>query len=178
MQVQSLDFVRGTREADMIADWKNMTSASLLELHGEIGEELRRRGILRSSNNPTADLAEYLFCKAFGWKQAPNSQRAADAACAEGLLYQIKGRRVTAQNPSRQLSALRGLKDGGFHHLAGVLFAPDYSVTRAALIPHALVLQNSTFVERTNSWRFLLRDAVWGWPEVRDVTDKLRAVTL
>jgi hypothetical protein len=31
---------------------------------------VRTRGILRSSNNPTADLAEYLFCRAFNWKTA------------------------------------------------------------------------------------------------------------
>ena len=39
-----------------------------------VGDELRTRGITRSSNNPTGDLAEDLFCKAFGWKQVGNSQ--------------------------------------------------------------------------------------------------------
>lgn len=159
-------------------DLKRLGSNELLRLHAKIGEELRERSIMRSSNNPTADLAEYLFCQAFGWTQAANSRRSADASCSEGMLYQIKGRRVTPQNPSRQLSALRGLNEGGFHYLAGVLFAPDYSVRRGALIPHALVLKHSTYVERTNSWRFLLRDVVWGWPKVRDVTDKLRTVAL
>ena len=161
-----------------MSDWKALSSAELFALHARISEELRERGILRSSNNPTADLAEHLFCRAFGWTQAGNSHPSADATDADGKLYQIKGRRPTPQNSSRQLSALRGLSAGGFDYLAGVLFASDYTVERAVLIPHTLVLENSTYVKHTNSWRFLLRDSAWGWPGVRDVSDQLRAVTL
>jgi hypothetical protein len=29
-------------------------------------------------------------------------------------------------------------------------------------------------VERTNSWQFLLRDAIWSVPDVRDATHDLR----
>lgn len=94
----------------------------------------------------------------------------------KGLLYQIKARRWTPHNKSRQLGALRGLPDGGFHFLAAVLFAPDYSIERAAIIPHALVYKESTYIEYTNSWKFLLRDVTWSWPEVEDVTEPLRAV--
>jgi hypothetical protein len=43
--------------------------AELLALHAAVSEELRERNVLRSANNPTGDLAEYLFCKAFGWAQ-------------------------------------------------------------------------------------------------------------
>lgn len=155
-----------------------MTSAQLLALHGDIAEELRRRGILRSSNNPVADLSEHLFCRAFGWTQAANSKRSSDASCANGMLYQIKGRRVTPQNPSRQLSALRNLDKGGFDFLGGVILAPDYSVMRAAIVPHALVLEHSTRSEHQNGWIFHLRDGVWNWAGVRDVTDELRGVAL
>jgi hypothetical protein len=155
-----------------------LTPAQLLAMHADITEELRRRGIVRSSNNPTADVAELLFCRAFGWQQAGNSHPAADATCAEGKLYQIKARRLTTQNTSREVGALRNLPGAGFHYLAGVLFEPDYSVRRAAIIPHDLVLQNSTYAKHTNAWKFHLRDTAWEWPGVRDVTDQLRAVTL
>lgn len=161
-----------------MSDLKHLSSAELLALHARVAEELRMRGVLRSSNNPTADLAEHLFCRAFGWVQASNSHPSADATCSKGMLYQIKGRRITPQNNSRELSALRNLSSGGFHYLAGVLFAPDYSVTSAAIIPHDLVLKNSTYGKHTNAWRFLLRDAAWSWPGVRDVTEQLRAVPM
>ena len=51
-------------------------------------------------------LAEYLFCKAFGWKQADNSQANVDAIGSDGTRYQIKSRRLTRFNKSRQLSAI------------------------------------------------------------------------
>ena len=158
-------------------DLVQLTPPELLALHAKISEELRARGIVRSSNNPTGDLAEYLFCRAFGWTQAGNSHPSADATGSDGeTLYQIKGRRWTQHNKSRQLSALRGLPDRGFHFLAAVLFSPNYEVDRAAIVPHALVVQYSTRVEHTNSWRFLLKDSVWTWPGVEDATSKLRAV--
>lgn len=158
-------------------DLKQLTPTALLKLHAQVSEELRERGVVRSSNNPTGDLAEYLFCRAFGWKQAGNSHPNADATGPDGTtLYQIKGRRWTLHNKSRQLGALRGLPDGGFHFLAAVLFAPDYSVDRAAIVPHATVHTNSVFVSHTNSWKFMLRDVVWTWPDVQDVTAQLRGV--
>jgi hypothetical protein len=162
----------------MMLDFEQLTCRELLALHAELAEELRTRGVVRSSNNPTGDLAEHLFCRAFGWVQAGNSHPAADAAGADGTLYQIKGRRWTRHNQSRQLGALRGLSDGGFDRLAAVLFKQDYSVARAAIIPHALVLENSSYVAYTNSWRFLLRDIVWNWAGVEDVTETLRSVRL
>jgi hypothetical protein len=95
---------------------KHLSPSELLKLHAQVSEELRARGVVRSSNNPTGDLAEYLFCRAFGWKQASNSHPNADATGPDGTtLYQIKGRRWTPHNKSRQLGALRGLPDGGFH---------------------------------------------------------------
>lgn len=146
----------------------------LLNLHSEVLEELRNRGVVRSSNNPVGDYAEYLFCQSFGWELADNSEKDADAFALDGTRYQIKGRRMTRHNASRQLGALRRLPDENFKFLAGVLFNEDFTVLRAALIPHRLVLENSTFVKETNSWRFMLRDETWEWPEVEDVTETLK----
>jgi hypothetical protein len=72
-------------------------------MHAEVSEELRRRGVIRSSNNPIGDLAEHLFCRASGWKQAPSSKRDADATDAAEVRYLIKGRRLMPHNNSRQL---------------------------------------------------------------------------
>jgi hypothetical protein len=158
-----------------MTELRDLTPPDLLVLHAAVSDELRRRGVLRSSNNPVGDLAEHLFCRAFGWKQAPKSMRDADATDAAGVVrYQIKGRRPTSYNASRQLGALRDLPEQRFDVLAAVLFQEDYRVLRAALIPHARVVELAKRVERTNSWRFLLRDAVWSVADVRDVTEELR----
>ena len=153
-----------------------LSAPELLSLHAKVADQLRERGITRSANNPTGDLAEYLFCKAFGWKQAGNSKANIDAIGPDGIRYQIKGRRITRYNSSRQLSAIRDLGGAHFDFLAGVLFDEDYGIMRAALIPHALAMERATFVERTNSHRFLLCDEIWNAPGVRDVTAELRAV--
>src|SRR5271156_1368529 len=102
-------------------DLRTFTPPQLLLLHSKVADELRERGITRSANNPTGDLAEYLFCEAFAWKQAGNSQANVDAIGRDGLRYQIKGRRMTRFNNSRQLSAIRDMAGSHFDFLAGVL---------------------------------------------------------
>jgi len=155
----------------------DLTPAQLLALHAKLGDELRSRGITRSSNNPTGDLAEYLFCRAFGWTQAGNSYANVDAVASDGTRFQIKGRRLTRHNKSRQLSAIRDLHGGHFDFLAGVLFNEDYTVLRAALIPHSVAIERAKFVKHTISHKFMLRDDIWNADGVKDVTPELQAVT-
>jgi hypothetical protein len=148
--------------------------SKLLALYSAILGELRERGIVRSANSPVGDYAEHLFATAFGWQLAGNSSSGHDAL--DGTVrYQIKSRRLHRYNSSRQLSFIRKLPDAPFDYLAGVLFNEDYSVWRAAIVPHALLEPNCRFSKHANGWLFKLEDAVWGWPDVRDVTDELRA---
>ena len=155
-----------------------MSTAEILKCHVDLMEELRHRDILRSANKPTGDLAEYLFCKALNWQQAENSQAGYDAIDEAGIRYQIKGRRLHKRNSSRQLSALRRLKERPFDILAGVLFDESYTVTKAALIPHDVVLSQAKFKIHTNSHLFHLRDSVWTEEGVIDVTEKLQEILL
>ena len=155
-------------------DLSRKSVSELLALHAAVMEALRGRNVLRSANNPTGDLAEYMFCRAFGWAQENNSVKAFDAAGGNGTRYQIKGRRLHRRNRSRQMSAIRDLD--GFEFLAAVLFDDSYRVLRAALIPAAIVREHSTYIEHTNSHKFLLRDAIWDEAGVEDVTDRLRQI--
>lgn len=157
-------------------DLSQLTPAQLLALHARLCDELRARGVSRSSNNPTGDLAEYLFCRAFGWTQAGNSHANVGAIGSDGTRYQIKGLRLTRHSKSRQLSAIRDLAGAHFDYLAGVLFNEGYTVMRAALIPHAVATDKATFVEHTNSHKFMLRDDVWTTSGVRDVSAALKSV--
>ena len=153
---------------------QKMTLRELLIGHVQIAEELRTRNVLRSANNPTGDLAEHLFHTAFGWQLAANSERGFDAKGGDGIRYQIKGRRIDRRNPSRELSAIRNLDDKLFDMLAAVLFDHYYDVMRAALIPWTVVKMTATYVQHTNSHKFLLTDAVWDVDGVADVTEKIR----
>ncbi len=153
---------------------KEMTHTELLAHYVQIREEFRARGISRSENSITSDLAEYLFCSVFGWEQEPNSKSGYDATDSKGTRYQIKGHWMHRRTRSRQLSPLRNLKKRPFDILAGILFADDYQVLRAALIPWAVIDEHARHNAYTNSAIFHLRDGIWSLDGVQDVTDRLR----
>jgi hypothetical protein len=137
-------------------------------------EQLRQRGVVRSSNNPAADYAEWLCARALRLTLNVGSTAGYDGVDPAGRRVEVKGRRMTPHNRSRQLSAIRGMEHRHFDALAGVLFNADFSVMRAALIPYERVKEHGTPDEHTNSWRFLLTDAVWTLPGVEDITAKLQ----
>jgi hypothetical protein len=116
-------------------DVQNLTVSELLSAYGAILDELRRREIVRSSNNPLSDYAELLFCKAFGWSRGNNSAAGHDAIDGTGVRYQVKGRRLTRQNASRQMSAIDNLDKTPFDQLAGVLVGEGFRIIRAASCP-------------------------------------------
>jgi hypothetical protein len=97
--------------------------SELLHLYAQIVEELRNRGVTRSSNNPVADYAEHLCAKALSLVRAPNSAKGFDATDGGGARYQIKGRRITKHSASRQVGVLRELNDGPFDYRSSPFFA-------------------------------------------------------
>jgi hypothetical protein len=154
------------------------SSQDLLALHAEIVDVLSKRGILRTSNNPTGDLAEHLFCTARKLDREKNSRRGFDAIGPDGKRYQIKARKCAPQDKLRQLSAIRNLDDADFDFLIGIVFSLDYKIQRAAQIPYAVVKELVTPDGHINGHRFLLKDDVWSVPGVQDITDELKAVDL
>ena len=147
------------------------SAIELLELHVDIMKELRARDILRSNNLPTGDFGEYLFCEAFDWIRAPKSNKGFDAKDKKGKRYEIKSRRITRDNKSRQLSAIPNFDR--FDILAAVLFDDYYQVKRAALIPSAVAHELSRYIKEDNH-RVMLRDSVWNIRGVIDVTNELQ----
>jgi len=103
-------------------DLGHLTDEELLDLWGRVMAVLRIRGIVRSSNSPIADFAETLVAKLLNLSIVAGSNASYDAVAADGKRYQIKARRVTKANPSRQLSAIRNLDKGGFDFLVAVVF--------------------------------------------------------
>jgi hypothetical protein len=156
------------------------STADLLALYGSILNVLRERGITRSENPPTGDYAELLAARAFGLTLTTKSSSALDGTDSSGVAYQVKGRRMTRWNGSRQLSAIRGLDapTQPFEFLLGILFRADYTIMRAALIPFDQVLPRATFQPHVNGWRFMLNDIVWSLDGVRDVSEEIRLATL
>lgn len=154
-------------------DVTSPSSLELLRTYGAILDELRRRDVLRSANSPISDVAEVLFCRAFGWKRAGGSAAGYDATDASGTRFQIKARRITRGTGGRQLSAIRNLDREPFDHLAAVLFKSDFTVYRAAVIPISVVKQRVRRSEHTNSHVLHLRDDIWLESGVADATEAI-----
>jgi hypothetical protein len=154
----------------------DLTNRELLVLYGRVLDTLRARGTTRSANNPVADYAEGMCAMALNLKLADKSATGYDGTDPGGHKIEVKARRITKENGSRQLSAIRGIDKQHFDYLAGVLFNADFSVMKGCLIPYSVVQQHGTNSEHTNSHRFLLRDSVWSLPGVRDITERLKVV--
>lgn len=159
-------------------DLASLSNRELLKLYTELMAELRSRGIVRTSNGPGADVAEGLVAKALSLTLNTASTAGYDGIDPNGHRIEVKCRRLTRHNDSRQLSAIRNLESAHFDFLAGILFNEDFSVMKAALIPFQVVKDQSVFVKHTNGWKFVLRDSIWALPGVEDITDRLKAVEI
>lgn len=153
------------------------TTKQLFEDYSAIMVELRRREVIRSTNNPVADYAEFLICQALGLRRAPKSTKGYDATDKRGRRYEIKARRLTKENPSRQLSAIRDMDGAHFDFLAIVLFAPDFSVTHAFVIPAVQVRAAAQYRSHVNAWILHARDALLQDRGVKDITEAVRRIS-
>src|SRR5580704_11200165 len=137
------------------------TVQALLRAYSEILKELRKRSLIRSTNNPVADIAETLVALALKLNLVEGSTAGYDAIDIHGTRYEIKGRRLTSENKSRQLSFIRGLDKNHFDFLAGILFDEDFRILKACLVPRSTVQKLAKYVKHVNGWRLILSDGVW-----------------
>lgn len=158
----------------MAPNLPDLTIAELLGAHSAVLSELRRRGVVRSENNPTGDYAEWLVSEKLGLALETNSAKGFDATDSQGLRYQIKGRRVTRDNRSTQLGVIRNLESANFDFLVGVIFGEDWRILHAAKIPHRTVSTLAMFRTHQNGHIMHLRPSVLDVPGVEDISDALR----
>lgn len=143
----------------------------LLCLYGSILDDLHSRGIVRTSNNPVSDYTEWLVSTRLNLMLAGNSEKGFDATSgSDGLKYEIKARRVTPANKSRQLSAIRDIEGKHFDFLIAVVYDKDFEVILALKIPHSVVVAKSSFVEKTNSFKLEAKDSLKNEAGVEDIT--------
>ena len=154
---------------------KGLPTKRLLTQYSAIMRELKHRRVVRSTNNPVADYAETLAAKAFNLTLASKSTKGYDAEDSKGKRYEIKGRRPTPENKSRQLSVIRELPKHHFHYLLGVVFDEDFTVKRACRMTAKAVERLAVHRSYVNGWIVQLRDEVWDLRGVEDVTQQLRA---
>jgi hypothetical protein len=156
----------------------NLSQASISELfalYGGILRELRERRIVRTANAPTGDYAEYLVAAALGGELVPNSEKGRDVL-AQGRRIQVKSRVIALPGNvgQRQLSSFRSFD---FDDLVIVLFASDYSVWKAVLLPADVARERSTYRANVNAHVLFATDLLLAGPSAEDLTKRLHAVT-
>lgn len=124
---------------------ENMDEQRLLKLYSDLMEELRDRELIRSSNNPVADYAEKVAVEYMGLTRLGKEERGYDAVDKNKQRYQIKGRRITKHNSSRQLGVIRNLEEKLFDYLIAVIFNEDFTVKEIWKVPYRFVRDNSKY---------------------------------
>jgi hypothetical protein len=126
------------------------STKELFSLFADVLDELNKRGVLKTQNNPVADYAEWLVAHSLGLKLERNSREGFDALGSDGVRYQIKGRRIHPDNPSRQLGVIRNLSRKEFDFLVAVIFGKDFSLQEAWKIPLEQVERYARFSKHQN----------------------------
>lgn len=146
---------------------KEMNVQELLRLQAAITGELKNRGVLRTHNNPLGDYTEWLVAKALDLKLQANSKAGYDGIRKNGIRVQIKGRRVTSTNNSRQLSAIRKYASNDFDELAAIIYDEEFNIIEALLIPRDVVGEYALYREHVNAHILILKGPILGDPRVK-----------
>ena len=129
---------------------ESMKDLELLGLYAELIEELRQREVLQTSNNPVADYAEKVAVSVMKLRRSGKEERGYDARDTNGKRYQIKGRRITRHNNSRQLGVIRNLDEKLFDFLIAVIFNEKFQVQEIWKIPYKFVKKKSNWSTHQN----------------------------
>ncbi|TMP43502.1 hypothetical protein CWB96_02380 [Pseudoalteromonas citrea] len=151
-----------------------MNIKSLLQLQASITKELKSRGVVRTNNSPIGDYTEWLVAKALELELQPNSKAGFDGIDKHGTRIQIKGRRVTPTNNSRQLSAIRKYEEQDFDELAAVIYDEDFNIIEALLIPHTVVGEYASYRKHVNAHILILKGPILSDPRVRCIEEVVR----
>ena len=144
----------------------------LLQLQAKATQELKRRNIVRTNNNPLGDYTEWLVSQMMNIDLAKNSTAGYDAISDAGVTFQIKGRRITPSNPSRQLSAIRNYGAKDFDWLIAVIFNEDFKVINAYLVPHEVIGEYYPHREHVNALVVVMSGAIIKDERVMEISDQ------
>lgn len=157
-------------------DLQKMGIKQLLQTQANIIQELKKREVVRTKNNPVGDFTEWLVAQAYDLELANNSKAGYDAVDTAGTKIQIKGRRVTADNPSRQLSAIRKYEKKDFDELIAVIFDEDFNIELAVRMPHEVIGDYSRFSNHSNAHLLTLKGSILEDTRINYITSDLQQV--
>jgi hypothetical protein len=148
-----------------------MTPRQLFGIYAEVMDELRRRKIVRSANNPVSDYAETLTSRTLGLELSGASNKGFDARDRNGIRYQIKARRLDGRS-SRQLGVIRNLRNRPFDVCIAILFDRRFEPAEVYRIPIGEIRKYGKFSKHQNGWILQVRPPLTTDKRVRDMTSR------
>ncbi len=145
----------------------------LLQLHGSIINELINRHVVRTQNSPIGDYTEWLVARALNISLENNSKSGYDGIDKNGLKIQIKGRRITSKNKSRQLSAIRNIRERDFDVLVAIIYSEDYDILEAWEIPHTVIVDYATYRKHQNAHILTLNGPILSDSRIRNIKPQI-----
>lgn len=118
-------------------DLETRPTRELLRLWAAILRELRRRGIVRTANNPIGDIAEALVANHFKGERAGFSNPGWDVQTPDGLHLEVKGIRIDEVATRRNLSPIPS--SSTYSKVIIVVFDSDLRVAEALAVDRATV---------------------------------------
>lgn len=152
---------------------KKASIGELLALSRQVLAELRQREVIRTTNAPTGDYAEWLVQRVVKGVLEPNSKRSWDLVTPDRERLQVKARVVVdpRNRGQRQLSPFRSWN---FDAAVIVLFDDEFEVWKAGCLPTADLQGLARHSKHVNGELVFATDEVLDKAE--DWTDRLRKV--
>ena len=139
----------------------NLNDKELFHLYSDLMEELRNRELIRSSNNPVSGYAEKIVADKLSLSLERGSNKGCDATdLKNGKKYQIKSRRLTKHNKSRQLGVIRNLDQNLFDYLIAVIFDQRFETQEIWQIPIEIISKYAKFSEHQNGFILQLKGKI------------------
>lgn len=132
--------------------------------------ELRTRGITRTNNSPTGDIAEAIVAAHYGGKLAVSGTKGWDVQTPDGERIQVKSVRNTPTTSRKNLSPIR---DQNYDSVVVVVFDEDYTVTDGLKLSREVAEDLAKWVPHINGHVLYMTGPLLNDPRVEhvDLTD-------
>jgi hypothetical protein len=116
-----------------VPDFSKLSTDAVFASFDAVMNELQRRRVVRSSNNPVADYAELVVADSFGVSPERGSTLGYDVKAGRKKI-QVKARRESRGKVPTHYGWIRNLDGNEFNFVACVLFRSDFTVAEADLL--------------------------------------------
>jgi hypothetical protein len=150
----------------MTYDAAGRTTPQLFADWAALMRELRKRGVVRTNNNPVGDIAEAVVHAHYGGERGSFAQAGWDVKTPDGERIQVKAMRTTETTRRRNVSPIR---DADYDSVVIVIFDEDFKLTEGLKLSREVVEELFQHREHVNGRIITVTQALRADPRVETV---------